>query len=159
MPNVLPQHFHPLTPQGRYSTWSLVYKSSVLHDPIAIDISWWPTESPAPEEMPNWFCGLLPAVGKCIDAVPGMFAGNEPVAFVMRSAITLCANRLVAFHVEVCTEEGVFWEIVINDTNFPESFEVDCLGGNYKPNRDYLDQLAPGHSLLVSPIPERYWGD
>lgn len=159
MSNELTQHFRPLNPHGRHSTWSLVYDSPVLHDPIAIDISWWPTDSPAPEQIPRWFGGILPKVGKCIDAMAGMCPRSEPVAFVMRAAITLSAHRLVSLQIEVCTKEGVFWEIVIDDARLPDSIEVDCVGGDYIPSRDYLDRLAPRHSLLNSLIPKQYWGD
>lgn len=157
--NALPRHFRPLDCHGRHSTWSLVYESPVLHEPIAIDISWLPTDSLRPDHLPAWLCGLLPAVGRCIDAITDKFPRDERVAFVMRSAITLWADRLCCFLIEVCTEEGVFWEIVIDDTKFPGSCEVSCLGGDYLPSRDYLGCVAAGHSLLDSQIPDRYWSD
>jgi hypothetical protein len=153
----LPTFFRRLDATGRFATWAFTYNSPVLKDPIAIDVYPLPEEDVFLTAVPGWLYDALPAIGRCIDSLGRDLPSGDNAAYVMRSSIAIGADHIASFIIESCDHEGMFWETVVDEKKFPKEFDVSCWGGNYQPTRDYLDRLAPGHSLMSSDIPERFW--
>ena len=101
-----------------------------------------------PTELPAWFISLLPEIGECIERFyPEELPEGAPPRYLLDARIEIFAEELHNMSIQTVGPDGVYWEMVIDKSVFPEEYMISCWGGNHYQSASYLSDLPLNHSI------------